>query len=345
MKFWLKLSLLAFVTLAAMANGELVRQSRAAEAMSGAVVLMYHRFGEDSIPSTNIRLEQFEQHLTELTSGNYNVVTLEHVVEAFQQRRQLPKNTVAITIDDAYVSIYREAWPRLRAAGLPFTVFVSTDPIDRGAAVYMSWTQLKELAASGATIANHTASHLGMSSADDAVNRAELTRAQQRIADEIGVASKLFAYPFGEYSLKTVKIVEQEGFTAAFGQHSGVAHADTHRFKLPRFALNETYGDIGRFRLVVNALPLPVSEVTPADTLLIDNNPPPFGFTVDPRVEGLERLSCFASNGPTTTERLGLRRFEVRIAQPFSRGRGRFNCTLPTRGGRFRWFGIQFVIP
>lgn len=28
-----------------------------------AVVFMYHRFGEDSFPSTNIRVEQFEEQL------------------------------------------------------------------------------------------------------------------------------------------------------------------------------------------------------------------------------------------------------------------------------------------
>ncbi len=317
----------------------------AADAVSGAVLLMYHRFGEDNIPSTNIRIEQFEQHISELRSKNYNVIPLAEVVEAYAQRRELPPNTVAITIDDAYASVYNEAWPRLRAAGLPFTVFVATDPVDRGIAGFMSWAQLRQLAASGATIANHTASHRRMVTADDETNRSELRRAQQRIVEEIGDAPKLFAYPYGEYSDRTIELVKEAGFRAAFGQHSGVSHALGSPYELPRFALNETYGDIGRFRLVVNALPLPVHEVTPADTLLDDSNPPPFGFTVDQRIDRLDRLNCFASNGPTTIERLGTSRFEVRIPKPFPRGRGRFNCTLPTRDGRFRWFGIQFVIP
>ena len=323
-----------------------VRDAHAADPISGAVVVMYHRFGEGGIPSTNIRLEQFEQHLEELASGRYNVVSLEEVVDAFEKGRQLPDRTVAITIDDAYLSTYTEAWPRFRQAGLPFTVFVSTEPVDQRVGGYMNWAQLRELAGSGATIANHTVSHLGMTAAGDATNREELRQAQQRIKDEIGRAPNIFAYPFGEYASQTIEIVKQAGFVAAFGQHSGVAHERASRFELPRFALNETYGDIGRFRLVVNARPLPVSEITPPDTLLDDNsNPPPFGFTVDKQIEGLERLNCFASNGPTTVERLAARRFEVRISKPFAPGRGRFNCTLPTRDGRFRWFGIQFVIP
>ena len=327
-------------------HAQLGNSAHAAEPISGAVVFMYHRFGEGGIPSTNIRLEQFEQHLAELTSGAYNVVSLEAVVDAFEKGLQLPDRTVAITIDDAYLSTYTEAWPRFRQAGLPFTVFVSTEPVDRRIGGYMTWAQLRELAESGATIANHTVSHVGMSSASDAINQSELRQAQQRIRDEIGRAPNIFAYPFGEYSSRTIEIVKQAGFAAAFGQHSGVAHEQASRFELPRFALNETYGDIGRFRLVVNARPLPVSEITPAETLLDDNNnPPPFGFTVDQGIDGLERLNCFASNGPTTVERLAARRFEVRIDKAFAPGRGRFNCTLPMRNGRFRWFGIQFVIP
>ena len=237
--------------------------ARAADAVPGAVVLMYHRFGEDDIPSTNIRIEQFERHLEELRSGRYNVAPLDEVVDSLARRRALPPRTVAITIDDAYASIYQEAWPRLRAAGLPFTVFVATDPVDRGLRGFMSWAALRQLAAGGATIANHTASHLRMATEEDAVNRREIAHAQQRIVDEIGHAPSLFAYPYGEYSDRTIELVEEAGFAAAFGQHSGVSHALANPFELPRFALNETYGEIGRFRLVVNTLPLPVHDVTP----------------------------------------------------------------------------------
>ncbi len=44
-------------------------------------------------------------------------------------------------------------------------------------------------------------------------------------------------------------------------------------------------------------------------------------------------------------ERLGARRFEVRLAEPFPPGRARVNCTLPGPAGRWRWFGMQFVVP
>lgn len=47
-----------------------------------AVLFIYHRFGESQIPSTNIRLDQFEGHLRELQDGSYNVLPLADIVAA-----------------------------------------------------------------------------------------------------------------------------------------------------------------------------------------------------------------------------------------------------------------------
>ena len=104
-------------------------QSNAAD---HAAVLMYHRFGEDKYPSTNIRLDQFDAHLEKLASGDYTVLPLDKIIRHIQDGTELPDRTVAITIDDAYLSVFTEAWPRLKAKGFPFTVFVATDPIDNG---------------------------------------------------------------------------------------------------------------------------------------------------------------------------------------------------------------------
>jgi hypothetical protein len=110
--------------------------------------------------------------------------------------------------------------------------------------------------------------------------------------------------------------------------------------------MNEKYGDLRRFRLAINALPLPVSDVTPSDPMITAVNPPPIGFTVGGGITGVGRLTCFASHeGRARLERLGERRFEVRVNTPFPRGRTRLNCTLPTREGRWRWLGRQFYVP
>ena len=122
------------------------------EMRDSATVLMYHRFGESRYPSTNISVEQFEAHLAHLTAGNYTVLKLDDIIARLRAGELLPDRTVAITIDDAYQSVYNEAWPRLTEAGFPFTLFVASSPIDRELSAYMSWDQIRELQASGVTI-------------------------------------------------------------------------------------------------------------------------------------------------------------------------------------------------
>ena len=325
----------------------------AAEAGTAAVALMYHRFGDGRFPTTNVTMEQVDAHIAELASGGYNVVPLSTIVDAMERGQALPDRTVAITIDDAYRSVFEAGWPKFRDAGMPVTLFVSTGPIDQGLDDMMTWDQIRQMRDEGAEIGAHTVTHLHMPDAGDDRNRTEIAESNARFEAELGAVPSLFAYPYGEASSALITMVREGGYRAAFGQHSGAMSDVDNRFYLPRFPLNEKYGDMGRFKTAVNAMPLPVTDVTPADmTLRPDNgdaNPPAVGFTVLDDVGDLDRLTCFFSHeGVANVERLGSRRIEIRATSPMPKGRSRLNCTLPGTGedsGRWYWFGRQFVIP
>lgn len=312
-------------------------------AADAAVFLMYHRFGEDTYPSTNIRLDQFEAHLDELSHGGYAVLPLPMVMRAIRAGEELPDRTVVITVDDAYLSVYTEAWPRFRARGFPFTLFVATDGIDRGFRDLMTWDQIRELKAAGVTIGNHTVRHPHLPDLSLAETGAEIEHANERIRAELGEAPRFLAYPFGEASSETVVTVRKIGFDAAFGQHSGVVYAGAELHYLPRFALNERYGELDRFRLIANTLPLPVTDMTPANPTL-GPNPPAFAFTLADEIANAEALNCFASHGDARLIVNG-RRIEVGVETAFPPGHARFNCTLPAGDGRWRWFGMQYYVP
>lgn len=325
--------------------GVLTAAAPAAEAASSAVVLMYHRFGEADSPSTNTTVEQLDAHIAELTSGAYNVMTLADIVASLKAGETLPDRTIGISIDDGYASIYTQAWPRFKAAGLPFTVFVATDHIDKRSSRHLSWDQIRELRDAGVDIGHHTVSHFHMPTADAARVDREIAEAHGRFERELGVRPGLFAYPYGEASLSIAKTVKKAGFAAAFGQHSGVIGSTGDMFYLPRFAMNETYGDLSRLRLAINALPLRVKDVTPPDHLISAANPPSMGFTVVGDMGDLKRLSCFLSHAGRSRIINLSPRIEVRTDKKFAKGRTRLNCTMPTAGGRWRWYGRQFFVP
>jgi peptidoglycan/xylan/chitin deacetylase (PgdA/CDA1 family) len=322
----------------------------AAHADDGAVVLIYHRFGEAQHPSTSVTLTQFERQLAAIRDGGYTVLPLPELVRMLADGTPVPSRSVAITIDDAYVSTVTEAWPRLRAHGYPFTLFVSTDAADAGTGDLMSWDQIRAMAADPlVTIGHHGAAHAHMAALSMAEAAADLDRADQRFRSELGHVPALFAYPYGEYGAALRAMVAARGFTAAFGQHSGVADRWTDRFVLPRFALNAgtSHED---FLLRLAAMPLPAEEVQPAETLVPEGTVPPLlSFRlVEPSDEGgplrPEALNCFLDGSPLVVSVAG-DRVTAPLPASFRPGRTRLNCTMPAAGGRFRWLGMQFYRP
>ena len=306
-------------------------------------VLMYHRFGESNFPSTNIRMEQFKEHVLELKKQKYNVISLDQAIKAIKKDLAIPDRSVAITIDDAYLSVYKKAWPILKENNFTFTLFVSTDVIDRNLSNYMNWDQIRELMDNGITIGNQTKSHPHLHRLSNNEIQYEIEFSNNRLLDELGIKPKIFAYPYGEYDLKTLEIVKKNGFLAAFGQHSGVAHLTAGLYQLPRFAMNENYGNLERLKLSINALPMLISDISPSDPFL-KNNPPHFGFTIDPSLEPKKLVRCFASDRIlVNTSRVGKNRIEVRLNEKFPRSRGRINCTMEAFENRWRWFGRQFL--
>lgn len=320
--------------------------AQTADSGNSAVVVMYHRFGESQYPTTSIRIEQFERHIAMLEEEGARVLPLRQIVERLGAGESLPDRAVAITIDDAYRSVLTHAWPRLKAAGLPMTMFVSTDGIDAGGGDLMTWDDIRQLAAEGVEIGHHGAAHAHLTGLAPADVVRDLDRASERFQAELGQVPDLFAYPYGEVSLSVREAVRAYGFRAAFGQQSGPVHADSDFFNLPRFALNERFGDEDRFRLAIDTLPIPARDVTPEELNLdAAHNPPRFGFTLAGRVGNLDLLKCYASHiGEVRVDRLGEDRVEVRFDEPFPQGRGRINCTIPAPGGGWRWIGAQFTV-
>ena len=313
---------------------------------SSAVIIMYHRFGEDKFPSTNIRLDQFEKHLNYLIKNNFNVMRLEDIASAIIHGKELPEKTIGITIDDAYYSAYTEAWPRFKKAKLPFTIFVSTNAINQNYSNMMNWEQIKEMHTAGVSIGNHSASHGHLTKMSHIKWKEEISSAQKILSEKLGKDPILFAYPYGEATNEMSNFLRTEGFIAAFGQHSGVASEWLDSFYLPRFALNEKYGDIARFSLAINSLPMPIKEITPKNYVL-SVNPPIFGFTILSDSVNINKLQCFSSSQstPGTIEVLGKNRIEVRFNKSFDSFRGRINCTMPTNKNRWRWLGMQYLVP
>ena len=305
-------------------------------------VFVYHRFGENNYPSTNTRIPQFKKHLDELIKNNYNVVSTETIIDALQNNKNLPEKTVAITIDDAFFSIYKKAWPILKEKKLPFTIFVSTGPVNSNSKNYMNWEQLKEMNNRGVTIGHHTKNHFHLVGKKKETIISEIEEASDDFLKNLGYVPDIFAYPYGEYSSE-IKEITKNYFKAAFGQQSGGIYNGIDIFELPRFSMNEQYGDLKRFKFAANSYGLKIKNVLPENKVITDINPPLLGFTLLDDLEGLIR--CYPSHDiKADLTKLGNKRIEIRFDRAFPKGRTRINCTI-NDNNKWRWSGFQFLNP
>ena len=321
-----------------------------------AVVLMYHHFGVDKHPSTNVRLAQFDAHLEHIEKAGYQVWPLAKVVEYLRANRPFPARVVAITVDDAYDSVYTEAFPRLRKRGWPFTVFVSTDGVDRRFKAYMGWEQMREMQKHGVSFENHSATHdylirrlPGETPAQWLKRmRDDIGRAQQRLTEELGHAPTLFAYPYGEYDEPLANLVRELGLVG-FGQQSGPAGLGADLRALPRFPMAERFAELTDFKQKLQTLAFPVTDLSPWNPLLENGQPPRMVVSLADSEARLDQLSCFVSGqGKVKVEWLDrqARRFTVQASATLPKGRGRYNCTAPSKqAGRYFWLSQMWIVP
>ena len=319
---------------------------------SSAVIFVYQRVGEDQLPAANLGIDLFEEHLRELTAGNYNVMSIPDIIAKIRDGLELPAKTVGLSFDGAYKSTLENAVPLLEKYKFPFTIFVSTDTADQATPQDMSWNDLRRLQKRKyISLGVMPAAYAHMTTLSAKENEALMNKAVTRFREELGASPTLFAWPYGEFSTALKNIADKYSFAAAFGQQSGVVYSGSDFLALPRFLMTDDYGDIDRFRMTASANPLPVSDLVPTDTVL-DANPPKIGFTVGPEVKNLSGLSCFASGaGKIPLEILGDNRVELRLNDPLIEERTRINCTLPVKDAgtgetlHWRWLGMLFVAP
>ena len=304
---------------------------------------MYHRFDENKYPSTNIKMEVFVEQIEMIKNANYEFYDIQEFIDNFNQPKN--KKKILITIDDAFSSFYEIAWPFLKENRIPFILFVSTEPV--GNKGYMTWDQIREIEQeSYGYIGHHSHTHdyLIEKSEEDFIKDIEM--ASKIFLKELGYVPNLFSYPFGEYS-KFMKDYISENFTFAFGQHSGVIDLNKDKYELPRFPINENYGELDRFKSIINFFPLEFKNLIPEEKKLTNkNNPPEFEVEFFENQKNLNNINCYSNEGnnwaKSNTNFLN-NKLTIKFRDTFTPRRGRVNCSL-NDNGKWRWFGVQFVV-
>ena len=312
----------------------------------GIIVLMYHRFEENKYPSTNIKIADFKKQIDLIKKSGFNFInanTFENNLLNFKNDKK-----ILITRDDAFKSFYDRAWPILKNDTIPFLLFVNTR--DVGNKGYMTWDQIREISKEKFVhIGNHSYSHdyLVDKKKDEISNDVNLAMAD--LKTNLGYNSSFFSYPFGEYNKNFKNIIKNFGFKYAFGQHSGVADETKDFYELPRFPINETYGELERFKLILKTIPLKVKSIIPEEKYINNsNNPPDVIVEFFEDIKNIKLLNCYSNElnawRKSKIEYLNSFKIKIKLVGKFTTERGRINCSLREPDGSWRWLGMQFVV-
>ena len=288
-------------------------------------------------------MEVFTKQMKIIRDSGYDFYDPKLFIDEFN----MPKNEkkILITIDDGFKSFYKEAWPYLKKNKIPFILFVSTEPVGKNG--YMSWDEIIEIEKSDfGYIGHHSHTHeyLIDMSEEDFIN--DIKTSTKIFKEKLGYVPLIFSYPFGEYS-SFIKNYIAKNFKIGFGQHSGVIDINKDKFELPRFPINEKYGDLKRFKSLINYYPLEYKNLKPEEKKLTDNeNPPKIEIEFFDNQKNIKNITCYSNDGGNWKKsnlKFQKQNLIINFDEKFLPRRGRINCSL-NDDGKWRWFGTQFTI-
>ena len=273
-------------------------------------ILCYHIVESPQDPRMEISRETFLQQMRYLAMTGYTVVPLRDIYDyATGKKTTLPKNAVAITIDDGWRSTYTEVFPELTRRHFPFTVFLYPQIIGKTAHA-MTWRQVKEMADAGVDIESHSYSHPFLTHRyhpewDDKQYSQWLARElrdSKRILErQTGRTVSFLAYPYGEYDHHLLPRVVSAGYEAALTCDYGHVKRGSNPLRMKRVVVDKRT-NFAMFRKYLGAGSMQLAEMTPQPGQLLDGGQNltisakiPNHESLDPHSVGIVLLSVASS--------------------------------------------------
>ena len=133
--------------------------------------------------------------------------------------------------------------------------------------------------------------------------------------------------------LLIIFIVSDLNFEFAFGQHSGVIDPTKDFLEMPRFPINEKYGELKRFNSILQTLPFPYESITPENRYLKkDENPPEIKIKFFENLINIKNINCYSNEGniwrKSDIQFIGKNEIMILLKEKFKSERGRINCSL-----------------
>jgi peptidoglycan/xylan/chitin deacetylase (PgdA/CDA1 family) len=203
-------------------------------------VLMYHyistvprdEIGNPLSQSLRLSPRLFAQQLDFLVEQGYHTVTTPQLWAALTGAARLPAKPIVLTFDDGYEDAFANALPLLLERGLVGTFFVTVNLVGRPG--YLTWDQVRALAADGMDVQSHAMDHISMAKLSGGALFAQLAESRRILSERTGTDVRFFAYPCGEYNAATRTAAAAAGYHAAFAKDGGAYQSTAWAYALRR---------------------------------------------------------------------------------------------------------------
>jgi peptidoglycan/xylan/chitin deacetylase (PgdA/CDA1 family) len=239
-------------------------------------VLAYHSIDDSgSVISTSPK--KFCTQMKFLAESCFNVIPLRDVVIRIKEKRPFPEKTLAITFDDGFKDIYKEAYPVLKEYGFTATIFLVTglcgrnnkwngQPQEIPIMDLLGWKEIEKMAGGGMDFGAHTVSHPNLSELPEERAYEEIVKSKLMLQEHLGENEYCFAYPYGSQP-EAIKKVVKEHFLGACTAELDFVTMESNIHEMPRiemyyFSGNKLFSYLGnsafsyfiKFRKVLRSL-------------------------------------------------------------------------------------------
>jgi peptidoglycan/xylan/chitin deacetylase (PgdA/CDA1 family) len=211
--------------------------------LSGARILIYHQVGAGNDVEMDIDTGHFRKQMTWLADTG-RVRRLEEVLA----KPDSTATSYVLTFDDGYRDMYENGFCVLADLGLPFTLYLTTEPMETGTALRddgrsapLDWDSAGRMIETGlVTVGAHTHSHPDMRALGTAQVEHEIGTSNALITHRLGIRPEHFTYPWAYWSAVADEVVRREYRSATVGGCGTTPRAPAHA--IPRLPIQYSDG-------------------------------------------------------------------------------------------------------
>ena len=209
-------------------------------------ILGYHDFRERGGSPMLISSSKFREQMQAIKDSKIPVISLSDVMAWKRGEKNIPEESIVITMDDGWEGVYTFAYPVLKEFGFPFTVYLYKKYVNIGGRS-MSWDQIKEMMQHGCEVGSHSVSHESLKKRPKNAKTeadvqqwvlSELKDSREFLEQNLKIKCTSFAYPYGNFDDAIMETGLQIGYESLVTVNGQKVTWDTPNGKLGRYIIH-----------------------------------------------------------------------------------------------------------